>query len=81
MRKQSFIIGVRQFRLCERTYPPEGGERLARLVRSHSKGFTRLTRKSLRQALRTREGRDLTREGRWGGASLPEGGVSDLGGP
>ena len=27
--------------------------------------------------LRTREGSDLTREGRWGGASLPEGGVSD----
>ena len=25
-----------QFRLYERTYPPEGGERLARLVRSYS---------------------------------------------
>ena len=28
-------------RLCERTYPPEGGEGLARLVRSHSNKFRR----------------------------------------
>ena len=45
--KSAGVIGarqlrrMRQFRLCERTYPPEGGEGLARLVRSHSNKFRR----------------------------------------
>ena len=36
--------GPTQFRLCERTYPPEGGERRSPkgIVRSHSKGPVRV---------------------------------------
>ena len=44
--------------------------------------FARLgSRGELRSASGPTKIRALTREGRWGGASLPEGGVSDHGGP
>jgi len=61
--------GGGQFRRKSQTSNPLYKKGVRRSA-SCSKGFSRLTRKSLRQALRTREGSDLTREGRF---SVPHG--------